>query len=66
MLDDAAEAGLSVVRCWAFADGPQWNALQVNMLFGLAGGLRFVQDGNCLHRRLSALASSSPSHCAPP
>ena len=28
-LDDAAEAGLTVVRCWAFADGmAQWNALQ--------------------------------------
>jgi hypothetical protein len=30
VLDDAAAAGLTVVRLWAFADGAdQWNALQV-------------------------------------
>lgn len=29
-LDDAAAAGLTVVRCWAFCDGAQWNALQVS------------------------------------
>ena len=30
VLDDAAAAGITVLRLWAFADGPQWNALQVN------------------------------------
>lgn len=28
MLDAAASAGLTVIRTWAFCDGPQWNALQ--------------------------------------
>lgn len=28
VLDEAAAAGLTVVRLWAFADGEQWNALQ--------------------------------------
>jgi mannan endo-1,4-beta-mannosidase len=28
VLDDLAAAGVTVVRTWAFADGPQWNALQ--------------------------------------
>ncbi|KAL4858577.1 Mannan endo-1 [Chlorella vulgaris] len=28
VLDDAAAAGITVLRLWAFADGPQWNALQ--------------------------------------
>lgn len=29
MLDDAAAAGITVLRTWAFADGEQWGALQV-------------------------------------
>lgn len=28
VLDDAKAAGLTVVRTWAFNDGPEWNALQ--------------------------------------
>ena len=28
VLDDAKSAGLTVVRTWAFNDGPEWNALQ--------------------------------------
>lgn len=28
VLDAATAAGLTVIRTWAFCDGPQWNALQ--------------------------------------
>ncbi|KAA6412341.1 MAG: mannan endo-1 [Trebouxia sp. A1-2] len=28
VLDDAKAAGLTVIRTWAFNDGPEWNALQ--------------------------------------
>ena len=28
VMDDAQTAGLTVVRTWAFNDGPEWNALQ--------------------------------------
>lgn len=28
VLDDAKSIGLSVIRTWAFNDGPEWNALQ--------------------------------------
>jgi hypothetical protein len=31
VLNDAAAAGLTVLRCWAFCDGEdQWNALQAS------------------------------------
>jgi mannan endo-1,4-beta-mannosidase len=36
VLDDAAAAGITVLRTWAFADGEQWSALQVGWVpFGL-------------------------------
>lgn len=31
VLDDAAAAGITVLRLWAFADGDEWNALQAGL-----------------------------------
>ena len=55
VLDDAAAAGLNVVRCWAFADGEQWNALQVRRgTRPCPAGAAWQQAGDPAPPRLSA------------
>lgn len=53
VLDDAAAAGITVLRAWAFADGEQWGALQVRTSSGPTRwrALQLLGGGpsNCRH-----------------
>ncbi|BDA46635.1 Mannan endo-1,4-beta-mannosidase 2 [Coccomyxa sp. Obi] len=50
---DATELGLTVLRTWAFADGPQWNAIQPSLGVlderVLSEGLDYVVATACSH-----------------